>query len=98
MTKEEVKDFLVEQGFKPIQNRELDAILPLSKGVLLINVTVKDENLKGQIDGKKVLKFPNDRYELILRVKDKVISTKTGFNLDSLESDIEAFKELDASL
>lgn len=98
MTKEEVKDFLVEQGFKPIQNRELDAALPLSKSVLLINVTVKDENLKGQIDGKKVLKFPNDRYELILRVKDKVISTKTGFNLDSLESDIEAFKELDASL
>jgi hypothetical protein len=98
MTKEEVKDFLVEQGFKPIQNRELDAILTLSKSVLLINVTVKDENLKGQIDGKKVLKFPNDRYELILRVKDKVISTKTGFNLDSLESDIEAFKELDASL
>lgn len=98
MTKEEVKDFLVEQGFKPIQNRELDAVLPLTKSVLLINVTVKDENLKGQIDGKKVLKFPNDRYELILRVKDKVISTKTGFNLDSLESDIEAFKELDASL
>lgn len=98
MTKEEVKDFLIEQGFKPIQNKELDAILPLSKSVLLINVTVKDENLKGQIDGKKVLKFPNDRYELILRVKDKVISTKTGFNLDSLESDIEAFKELNDNL
>lgn len=98
MTKEEVKDFLLEQGFKPIQNRELDAVLPLNKSVLLINVTVKDENLKGQIDGKKVLKFPNDRYELILRVKDKVISTKTGFNLDSLESDVEAFKELDTNL
>ena len=98
MTKEEVKDFLIEQGFKPIQNRELDVVLPLTKSVLLINATVKDENLKGQIDGKKVLKFPNDRYELILRVKDKVISTKAGFNLDNLESDIEAFKELDASL
>lgn len=98
MTKDEVKDFLAEQGFKPIQNRELDAILPLTKSVLLINVTVKDEDLKGQIDGKEVLKFPNDRYELILRVKDKVISTKTGFNLNSLESDIGAFKELDASL
>ena len=98
MTKEEVKDFLLKQGFKPIKNRELDAILPLSKRVLLINVTVKDDKLKGQIDGKEVLKFPNDRYELILRAKDKVISTKSGFSLDNLESDINSFKELNNSL
>ena len=99
MTKEEVKELLTEKGFKFIKGREFDAILPLKNGnAIIVNVTIKDETLKGQIDGKEVLKFPNDRYELILRAKDKVVSTKSGFSLDNLESDINSFKELNNSL
>lgn len=95
MTKDEVKDFLNEQGFKFIKGREFDAILPLDNGkVIIVNITIKDETLKGQIDGKEVLKYPNDRYEIVIRKGEKVISTKSGFDLSKLESDIEEFKNI----
>ena len=95
MTKEEVKELLTEKGFKFIKGREFDAILPLKNGnAIIVNVTIKDETLKGQIDGKEVLKFPNDRYEIIIRKGEKIISTKSGFDLSKLESDIEKFKNI----
>lgn len=95
MTKDEVKDFLNEQGFKFIKGREFDAVLPLDNGkIIIVNITIKDETLKGQIDGKEVLKYPNDRYEIVIRKGEKVISTKSGFDLSKLESDIEEFKNI----
>ena len=95
MTKEEVKELLTEKGFKFIKGREFDAILPLKNGnAIIVNVTIKDETLKGQIDGKEVLKYPNDRYEIIIRKDEKIISTKSGFDLSKLESDIEKFKNI----
>ena len=95
MTKDEVKEFLNEQRFKFIKGREFDALLPLDNGkVIIVNITIKDETLKGQIDGKEVLKYPNDRYEIVIRKGEKVISTKSGFDLSKLESDIEEFKNI----
>lgn len=98
MEKTEVIELLKEKGFKPLRARETDAVLVLKKCAIFIDVTVRDENIKAQIDGKEVLKFPKDRYEIVCRAKDKVISSKTGFDLSTLSDTIDEFIEIDEKL
>lgn len=93
MTKAEVKTLLEGAGFKPFKSRESDYIFSKNGYAIIIDVTVKDENLKALVAGKEKLKFPNDRYEIVLKgPKGKTLSSATGFNLSNLSTEITAFK------
>jgi len=96
MNKEEVISLLENKGFKKISSRNFDAVLPVenSDGCLIyVDVTVKDETIKGQIDGKEVLKYPSDHFDLYVKDKNgNIIASTSSKDLSILSEKIGEFK------